>query len=73
MQGHVLCWFPPNLTHRAAILQDCVTEAAVSFCLQVKVIGSLENYGFLQVSILLVIIGHGVLAVVSDALRGLFR
>lgn len=60
------------MTYRAGILQHCVSEAVVPLCFQLQVIGALEDGCFLQVTIFLVLVGHRVLAVVSDGLRGLF-
>lgn len=58
-------------THRAAVVDDCVGEAAVALAPQLDLVGALEEQGLLEVASLLVHVGHAVLAVVGNVLGGL--
>jgi len=60
------------ITYCAGVLHHRVSEAVVPFCFELQVIGTLEDYGFLIVARLLVLVAYGVLAVVGDGLRCLF-
>lgn len=58
------------MTHRAAVLQDCVCELAVSLSLEFAFIGAHQPQGFLHVPAGVVHVRDAVLAVVRDVLGG---
>lgn len=58
-------------SYRAAVLQYAVGEAAVALSSDLHVIGALQQHGLLQVARGGVHVGHAVLAVVGEVLRGL--
>lgn len=58
-------------THRAAVVGDAVSKAAVALGPDLDLVGALEEQGLLEVASLLVHVGHTVLAVVGDVLGGL--
>ena len=60
------CW-----THRAAVVDHAVGEAAVALGPDLDLVGALEEQGLLEVASLLVHVGHAVLAVVGDVLGAL--
>lgn len=60
------CW-----THRAAVVDHAVGEAAVALGPDLDLVGALEEQGLLEVASLLVHVGHAVLAVVGDVLGSL--
>lgn len=59
-------------TYCAGVLHHCVSEVVVSLCFELQVVGALQDYSFLIVAHLLILIAHRVLAVVGDGLRCLF-
>lgn len=58
-------------SHRAAVLHYAVSEAAVAFGSDFHVVGALQQHGLLQVPRGVVHVGHAVLTVVGEVLRGL--
>lgn len=61
---------PESGSHRAAVLQDGVAEAAVALRPQILPVGAPEEQGLLQCAARLVPVGHAVAAVVGDVLVG---
>ena len=59
--------------YRAFVLHHGVSESVVALCLELQVVGALEDQGLLQVVGLGVLVGHRVLAVVGDGLGRLLR
>lgn len=70
---HVSVYFRRFSSYRAAILQYTVGEAAVALRSDLHVIGALQQHSLLQVARGGVHVGHAVLAVVGEVLRGLSR
>lgn len=58
-------------SYRAAVLQHAVGEAAVALSSDLHVVGALQQHSLLQVACGGVHVGHAVLAVVGEVLRGL--
>lgn len=58
-------------THRAAVDESAVGEAAVALAAELDLVGTLEEQGLLEVASLLIHVGYAVLAVVGDVLGGL--
>lgn len=58
-------------SYRAAILQYAVGEATIALSSDLHVIGALQQHSLLQVACGGVHVGHTVLAVVGEVLRGL--
>ena len=59
--------------YRAFVFHHGVSKAVVALCLQLHVVGSLEDQGLLQVVGLGILVGHRVLAVVGNGLGRLLR
>lgn len=55
-------------TYRAAVMQDSVSEAAVSLCLDLQVIGPFQNHSLFQVLCLIIQVANTVFAKVGDVL-----
>ncbi len=60
------------ITHRAAVLDDGVSEAVGALRSQLLAVGASEDQSFLQAVALLVFVRHAVPAVVGDVLVRLF-
>lgn len=55
-------------THRAAVVQNSVSETAVSLCLDLQVIGPFQNHSFFQVLRLVIHVPNTVSTKVGDVL-----